>query len=118
MSGARFQRTVEDFECENCHRRVAGDGYTNHCPACLFSKHVDVAPGDRLAACSGLMRPLAVLGGRKGYVIVHRCERCDLVRRNRSAPGDDVHELLRYAGRPLLEPRAARSARRRRPAST
>jgi hypothetical protein len=51
------------------------------------------------------MRPLAVLGGRKGYVIVHRCERCGLVRRNRSAPGDDVQELLRYAGRPLLEPR-------------
>ena len=38
--GARnFQRHVEDFECEHCGAFVEGDGYTNHCPACLWCKH-------------------------------------------------------------------------------
>ncbi|MEK7158524.1 MAG: RNHCP domain-containing protein, partial [Patescibacteria group bacterium] len=42
-----FQRRVEDFTCESCGAQVTGDGYTNHCPQCLVSKHVDVYPGDR-----------------------------------------------------------------------
>jgi hypothetical protein len=48
--GRRFQRTIEDFECERCRMLVTGSGFTNHCPACLWSKHVDVHPGDRQAA--------------------------------------------------------------------
>ena len=26
---------------------MKGNGYTNHCPKCLWSKHVDINPGDR-----------------------------------------------------------------------
>jgi hypothetical protein len=37
----RFQKTVEDFVCEHCGHPVAGNGYTNHCSQCLWSKHVD-----------------------------------------------------------------------------
>ncbi|MFA6992594.1 MAG: RNHCP domain-containing protein, partial [Candidatus Gracilibacteria bacterium] len=38
----RFSRTIEDFVCEKCGAKVKGDGYTNHCPKCLWSKHVDI----------------------------------------------------------------------------
>jgi hypothetical protein len=45
--------------------------YRNHCPACLWSKHVDVQPGDRAATCRGLMRPDRVETRRgKGLIMV------------------------------------------------
>ncbi|HYC79501.1 MAG TPA: RNHCP domain-containing protein, partial [Candidatus Binatia bacterium] len=53
-----FQRTPENFVCENCGTKVSGNGYTNHCPNCLYSKHVDNNPGDRLNKCHGLMEPI------------------------------------------------------------
>ncbi len=93
----RFQRRVEDFVCEVCGLRVHGTGYTNHCPRCLWSKHVDVHPGDRAAGCHGLMQPVGLEVERGRYVIVHRCTRCGLVRRNRAAPEDDFEALLRLA---------------------
>jgi Zn finger protein HypA/HybF involved in hydrogenase expression len=48
-----FKRTIEDFTCEHCGEQVTGNGFTNHCPQCLWSKHVDIDPGDRLALCGG-----------------------------------------------------------------
>ena len=54
-----FQRCPEDFECGNCGHEIEGNGYTNHCTACLWSKHVDVNPGDRAADCHGLMKASA-----------------------------------------------------------
>jgi hypothetical protein len=93
-----FRRTVEDFVCENCGVVTRGDGYTNHCPRCLHSKHVDVSPGDRDARCGGLMVPVDVLVERGSRVLVHRCARCGVERRCRAAPADDVermHEIVR-----------------------
>jgi hypothetical protein len=55
-----FKKTKEDFVCEHCGKPVVGNGYTNHCPECLWSKHVDVNPGDRAATCLGLMEPVGV----------------------------------------------------------
>jgi len=52
-----FTRNIENFTCERCGAAVEGNGFTNHCPACLCSKHVDINPGDRAAArgqCSAL----------------------------------------------------------------
>jgi hypothetical protein len=93
----RFQRRVEDFDCEHCGLAVSGTGYTNHCPRCLWSKHVDVNPGDRLEPCQGMMRPVSLEQRGKEYVLLHRCERCGIQRRNRSAPGDDFEKLLELA---------------------
>lgn len=95
----RFQRRVEDFTCEHCGRQVAGDGFTNHCPACLWSKHVDRQPGDRAADCGGLMRPVAVESTRDGQVLTHRCERCGHEKRNRAGPADDFAAILEVARR-------------------
>ena len=53
----KFQKRVEDFCCENCGTEVTGNGYTNHCPKCLYSKHVDINPGDRLNSCGSMMKP-------------------------------------------------------------
>ncbi len=99
--GRKFQRRKENFRCEHCGAWVEGNGYTNHCPRCLWSKHVDVYPGDRAATCQGLMEPIGVMVEGDGYVIVHRCTRCGLVRRNRASPQDDFEALLKLAGRPL-----------------
>jgi hypothetical protein len=75
--------------CEQCDTAVAplrNGGYRNHCPACLYSKHLDVLPGDRAATCRGLMEPVALEhSSRKGMIVVHRCRLCGIIRRNRLA---------------------------------
>ena len=89
----RFARTREDFHCTQCGEFVAGDGYTNHCPACLWSRHVDVHPGDRQATCRAPMRPLQLLYERGEFVLVHECVACGHVRRNHTAPADDLENF-------------------------
>lgn len=91
----KFIRRKEDFTCEKCGAFIKGAGYTNHCPKCLWSKHVDVHPGDRAEACGGMMKPIAAELKRNEYIIVHRCGRCGLVRRNTAAPSDDFEAILR-----------------------
>jgi len=85
----QFQRTIEDFTCEHCGQFVAGNGYTNHCPYCLWSKHVDINPGDRAAACGGLMQPVGVDQKNNEWILIHHCQRCGHEKRNRVAPKDD-----------------------------
>ena len=73
METAQFTRKIEDFTCVVCGTEVKGNGYTNHCPECLSSLHVDVNPGDRASDCHGVM--LAEnLERKNGHdYIVHRC---------------------------------------------
>jgi len=84
----------EGFVCEHCGTKVRPlvDGsYRNHCPHCLWSKHLDDVPGDRASRCAGLMEPIAVQqDARRHWMIVHRCTRCGLVRRNRAALHDPM----------------------------
>ena len=39
----RFTEIDEAFVCEHCGKKVEPLGYScrNHCPYCLYSKHVD-----------------------------------------------------------------------------
>ncbi len=101
--GKRFTRRVESFECANCSATVAGGGYTNHCPACLWSRHVDVRPGDRKAECGALMEPIGVESRNDREWILHRCTGCGLERRNRRAADDDFEALLTVARRRAAE---------------
>ncbi len=95
-----FVRNVEDFVCGNCGTAVKGNGYTNHCPNCLFSKHVDIEPGDRAQECGGLMEPIRVEGSTgKGYQIRQRCTRCRHEFRVRAAENDNVDVLVSLAGK-------------------
>ncbi|MDO8561636.1 MAG: RNHCP domain-containing protein [bacterium] len=93
----KFQRTIEDFVCENCGAHNEGDGYTNHCRVCLWSKHVDVNPGDRAAVCGGLMKPVRLEGSTPAYFIVHECVRCGKIMRNEARKTDSREALLNIA---------------------
>jgi hypothetical protein len=81
---------------------LTNGGYRNHCPACLYSTHVDHAPGDRASTCRGLMPPVG-LDHRpgQGLVLIHRCDRCGHLRPNRiaeaTAQPDDIDALVRVA---------------------
>jgi len=90
-----FIRTKEDFTCGHCGLEVKGTGYTNHCPRCLWSRHVDVNPGDRASKCGGMMEPISAEAEKEGYVITHRCVKCGHEKRNSSAPGDNFDEIVR-----------------------
>lgn len=73
-----FIRKREDFICEVCGEEVLGDGYTDHCPKCLWGKHVDEeVPGDRNSECGGLMRPIKALHEKGRFKIFYKCEECD-----------------------------------------
>lgn len=89
-----FQRTKEDFTCKNCGNRVEGSGYTNHCPVCLWSKHVDINPGDRSEQCGGMMQPVRVEGRSGEFHIVHRCVECGAEKKNKTAENDDFEIIL------------------------
>lgn len=90
----RFQKTVEDFVCEHCGHPVAGNGYTNHCSQCLWSKHVDVNPGDRLATCNGLMEPISVEHKNDDYILTQRCTVCGHEKRNKMAKNDNFDAAI------------------------
>lgn len=90
----QFSKKEEDFVCDKCKSAVKGNGYTNHCPICLYSKHVDVRPGDRLATCGGLMKPIRVEGTEKEYRILHRCLVCKHEKINKTAPEDHIEALV------------------------
>jgi len=93
-----FIRVPEDFVCENCCERVVGSGYTNHCPKCLYSRHVDEKiPGDRRSSCGGLMEPVALDQRHGEYVITHRCLRCGKIARNTVDTEDDHAALVALA---------------------
>lgn len=95
----KFQCVKEDFTCEQCGFFVRGSGYTNHCPRCLWSKHVDVNPGDRQARCHGLMEPISVEVEAGECVILHCCISCDFKKRNKAAKDDNFEEMLKLSSR-------------------
>lgn len=97
------------FLCINCRQPVTQEAYgtehRNHCPGCLWSKHVDDAPGDRSADCDGAMEPVAVWVRQRGeWAIIHRCRRCGALHSNRIAGDDNELVLTSLAVRPLSQP--------------
>lgn len=94
LKKSRFSRKVEDFICFKCGIFVAGNGYTDHCPNCLWGKHVDVNPGDRAADCGGTMKPFHVGKKRDEFIIEYVCEKCGYKFRVKAAKNDNFEELL------------------------
>ena len=106
-SGRRHE--AEGFTCINCKLRVPGQAWgtrhRNHCPACLYSRHVDDQPGDRACACRSPMEPIAIEAKSDGeWSIVHRCTGCGVIKLNRIAGDDSERALLSLALRPLSRP--------------
>ena len=110
VAGGRLRRgqPSESFKCHNCKAfigmPVSGGKHRNHCPACLWSLHVDLkTPGDRASACRSLMEPAGVLARRNGeQAIVHRCRGCGIERHCRVAADDSPLLLMKLA---LVAPR-------------
>ena len=93
MEQKRFSKNDASFVCAHCGKEVPPLGYTsrNHCPHCLWSLHVDINPGDRANPCRGALRPIRTEPDpKKGFVVIHRCERCGEIRRNKAALSGDT----------------------------
>ena len=88
MEAKRFTKNDSGFICKNCGKEVVpmGTSSRNHCPFCLCSLHVDINPGDRANECGGLMRPIRTEpDAKRGFIIIHKCDKCGEIRRNRAA---------------------------------
>lgn len=103
MEEKRFAKNDAGFTCRNCGLEVHPLGYSsrNHCPRCLCSLHVDINPGDRANPCGGILRPIRVeTDPKKGFIIVHKCDKCGQIVRCRAAheapdQPDDIDFLIR-----------------------
>ncbi len=107
----------DDFYCTHCHHLVptsylvAGVHNRNHCPYCLWSRHLDLfKAGDRLCACKGAMRPIGLTLKQAGkkypgksqgeLMLIHRCTDCGDLSINRIAADDDndlIYEIFERA---------------------
>lgn len=86
----------ENFICENCNRSVNKLKYTarDHCPYCLYSKHVDINPGDRLNTCKGMLKPVKIEKFKNTYKIIYKCEKCKGLHKNIMANDDDMDLII------------------------
>ena len=86
----------ESFKCVHCRAfigpTVSGGKHRNHCPLCLYSRHVDGGrPGDRASDCGAKMAPVARFTRPNGEpMVVHRCLGCGFERNNRLAADDNM----------------------------
>jgi len=99
------------FRCLNCslmvsaEHELSGVNNRNHCPNCLWSKHVDLnKAGDRKATCGARMQPIGLTVKHTGkkygntaqgeLMIIHHCSGCGKISINRVAADDSAGALL------------------------
>jgi DNA-directed RNA polymerase subunit RPC12/RpoP len=98
------------FKCCRCKAwvesdpEVCGVKHRNHCPYCLFSRHLDnVKAGDRRSDCLAAMRPigLTLKHSHNKYaaddgelMLIHQCLGCGKLSINRIAADDNAEVLL------------------------
>ena len=107
----KYRVSVYGFKCRHCQAYVyaqpafSGVLNRNHCPYCLWSRHVDhTQPGDRMSACKASMQPigLTVKRSRNKYraglvgelMLVHHCNECGKLSINRIAADDQADSLM------------------------
>lgn len=92
----KFNMIDEPFICENCHSKVSTLNYTarDHCPFCLYSKHVDINPGDRSNNCQGLLIPISIEKYKNTYKIIYKCSKCNQIHKNIIAIDDDMEKII------------------------
>lgn len=97
----RFIKNDESFICENCKKTVANLIYStrDHCPYCLYSKHLDINPGDRKNLCKGLMTPIDIEKYKDTYKIIYKCNSCNELHKNIIADDDDMDEIIKISSK-------------------
>lgn len=95
----KFNMIDENFICENCGKEVKKLGYTarDHCPYCLYSKHLDINPGDRLNTCHGLMKPIGIEKYKNSYKIIYNCLKCHTNHKNIMASDDNFDLIIQLS---------------------
>lgn len=91
----QFQRKFEDFVCEKCKTKNIGNGFTNHCSNCLWSKHVDINPGDRAETCGGMMEPIKIDSKKGKYHINFKCNKCGKENRKSVEKNDNFDAVIK-----------------------
>ncbi len=103
----RVMFDTNNFRCLQCgafvsaDREQSGVNNRNHCPHCLYSRHVDLLkPGDRRCKCKSRMEPvgLTIKQNLKKYgnekqgelMLIHRCCGCGIFSINRIAADDNT----------------------------
>ena len=110
VSGDRSHvKPSSSFRCVHCRLDVPtdapGTAHRNHCPNCLWSRHLDIDPGDRESDCLASMEPIAITVRKDGeWVLIHRCNGCGTLSSNRIAGDDNPLLLVRIAVKPLAQP--------------
>lgn len=92
---------------KNLYVKIAGKkvnklGYScrNHCPSCLHSKHVDKNPGDRAEKCHGILEPIGIdTNSKKGYIIIFKCKKCGMIRKNKVAEDDNMNLIIQLSAK-------------------
>ena len=99
------------FTCGHCDSwvskdRFIGTHFRNHCPFCLWSKHVDERhSGDRDSSCRSSMEPIGLTFKHEGQdkygrprqgelMLVHQCQKCGAFSLNRLAADDEIQMVL------------------------
>ncbi len=100
----QFTMINEWFSCENCQQEIIPHptgSARNHCPFCLYSKHLDKEfPWDRESKCEWLMEPVGIdYKKNKGNMLVHRCLKCKKEILNQVAPDDDFLNFVKKLNR-------------------
>ncbi len=92
----RFNMIDEKFICEHCQKEVSVLGYTarDHCPYCLYSKHVDILPGDRSNSCHGLLVPIGIEKYKDTFKIIYKCDTCKKLHKNIMANDDNMDKII------------------------
>jgi hypothetical protein len=110
---------TQNFKCRNCglfviaNRELSGVNNRNHCPRCLWSRHMDLlTAGDRKSECKSRMEPIGLTckqtNKRYGMnvdgelMLIHRCIGCDKVSINRIAADDDIQAISQVYQKSLL----------------
>lgn len=87
----------DPFTCKNCGKKIepAKSGKCrNHCNYCLFSRHVDITPGDRKHSCKGLMEPIGTETRKDGKYIQHECVKCGIKKWNKILEDDRIPRIF------------------------
>lgn len=92
----KFYMRDNEFICENCNTKVDKLNYTarDHCPNCLYSKHVDIMPGDRMNKCQGLLKPIGIEKFKGSYKIIYKCTKCNEEHKNIMAKDDNMDLII------------------------